>query len=148
MRLTNFTDYSLRVLIFLATQKEDRLVNIKDIADTYQISKNHLMKVIHELGKLGLIETVRGRNGGIRLDKRPEAINIGTLIRKTEEDFYLVECFNETENGCIISPVCGLKGVLNEALEAYFKVLDGYTLADLAFNKAAFQQLFSMHNTE
>ncbi|WP_257347566.1 RrF2 family transcriptional regulator [Pseudalkalibacillus decolorationis] len=144
MRLTNYTDYSLRVLIYLAVQKDNHLINIKDIADMYQISKNHLMKVIHELGKLGLIQTVRGRNGGIRLNKRPEEINIGEVIRKTEEDFYIVECFEDSRNGCIISPVCGLKGVLNEALEAYFKVLDGYTLADLTFNKSAFQKLFNM----
>lgn len=94
MKLTNYTDYSLRVLIFLATKNSNELVNIKDIADSYSISKNHLMKVIYELGKLGYVETIRGRNGGIRLGKAPELINIGEVIRHTEDDFNIVECFS------------------------------------------------------
>ncbi|WP_221567410.1 Rrf2 family transcriptional regulator [Alkalihalobacillus sp. TS-13] len=148
MRLTQYTDYSLRVLIYLTAQKEDQLVNIKEIAEVYQISKNHLMKVIHELGKLDVIKTIRGRNGGIKLAKAPEEINVGELIRKTEEDFYLVECFDSSNNSCIISQVCRLKGVLNEAMQAYFKVLDQYTLADLTTNRHQLQHLFSNQESD
>lgn len=131
MRLTQYTDYSLRVLIYLAMQNNDQLANIKDIADKYTISKNHLMKVIHELGKLGFIETIRGRNGGIRLALKPDQINIGAVIRKTEEDFHLVECFNAEKNSCILSPTCRLKHILHDALQAYLNVLDQYTLSDI-----------------
>ncbi|MCF6410811.1 RrF2 family transcriptional regulator [Pseudalkalibacillus salsuginis] len=146
MRLTRYTDYSLRVLIYLTAQEDGQLVNIKEIAEIYKISKNHLMKVIHELGKLGVIQTVRGRNGGFKLAKNPEDINIGELIRKTEEDFYLVECFDSSNNACIISPVCKLKGILNEAMQAYFNVLDQYTLADLTTNTDQLQKLFSIQH--
>ena len=143
MKLTNYTDYSLRVLIFLATKNSNELVNIKDIADTYSISKNHLMKVIYELGKLGYVETIRGRNGGIRLGKAPEQIKIGEVIRKTEDDFNLVECFNKEKNNCILSPNCGLKHVLNKALSAYLSVLDQYTLQDVIFNQDNIRKLLS-----
>ncbi|MEC1261773.1 nitric oxide-sensing transcriptional repressor NsrR [Bacillus swezeyi] len=143
MKLTNYTDYSLRVLIFLASKNSNELVNIKDIADTYSISKNHLMKVIYELGKLGYVETIRGRNGGIRLGKAPELINIGEVIRKTEDDFNLVECFNAEKNNCILSPTCGLKHVLNKALSAYLAVLDQYTLQDVIFNQDHIRKLLS-----
>ncbi|MBB6444230.1 Rrf2 family transcriptional regulator [Bacillus benzoevorans] len=145
MRLTNYTDYALRVLIYLALKKEEELSTIKEIADTYQISKNHLMKIIHELGLLGYIDTIRGRNGGIRLSMDPEDINIGELVQKTEEDFHLVECFNgdtEKANHCIITPACRLKHILHESLLAFIQVLKGYTLADLIENKAELKELF------
>ncbi|MGG3800497.1 RrF2 family transcriptional regulator [Metabacillus fastidiosus] len=144
MRLTNYTDYSLRVLIYLATKSSDKLSNIKEIAEVYDISKNHLMKVIHDLGKLGVIETIRGRNGGIRLAHHPSSINIGEVVRKTEEDFHIVECFNNEQNQCIISPVCGLKHVLNKALNAYLQVLDEYTLEDLVKNQSTLLEYFKM----
>lgn len=143
MKLTNYTDYSLRVLIFLATKNSNELVNIKDIADSYSISKNHLMKVIYELGKLGYFETIRGRNGGIRLGKAPELINIGEVIRNTEDDFNIVECFNGEKNNCILSPICGLKHVLNKALSAYLDVLDQYTLQDIIVNQDHIRKLLS-----
>ena len=142
MRLTNYSDYSLRVLMYLATHKEQRLVNIKEVADVYNISKNHLMKIIYNLGKMGYIETVRGRSGGFRLAKDPSEINIGELIRKTEEDFYLVECFEHKES-CVISPVCSLKHLLNSALEQFFKVLDRYTLEDMTTNQIMLKEYFS-----
>jgi Rrf2 family transcriptional regulator, nitric oxide-sensitive transcriptional repressor len=142
MRLTNYTDYSLRVLIYLATQPNEELSNIKEIADVYGISKNHLMKVIYDLGRLGYIETIRGRNGGIRLNKRPEDINIGEVILQTEEDFHLVECFHPEKNSCVISPVCSLKHALNKALDAYISVLKEYTLADFIRNPDAYRELF------
>jgi Rrf2 family transcriptional regulator, nitric oxide-sensitive transcriptional repressor len=142
MRLTLYTDYSLRVLIFLASKPKDELSNIKEIADAYSISKNHLMKVTYELGKMGMIETIRGRNGGIKLAKSPEDINIGKLVRATEEDFHLVECFDAQNNSCIITPVCGLKHILGKALNAYLSVLDEYTLTDLIQNPMDYRFLF------
>ena len=93
------------------------------------------MKVTHELGKMGYIETIRGRGGGIRLAMQPEEINIGKLVRQTEEDFYLVDCFNPESVGCVISPVCNLKGALNKALHAYIAVLDEYHLSDFLTSK-------------
>ncbi|KKB37102.1 RrF2 family transcriptional regulator [Bacillus thermotolerans] len=142
MRLTLYTDYSLRVLIYLAAKRQGELSTIKEIAEAYQISKNHLMKVIHELGKLGIIETIRGRNGGIRLAKPPEEINIGKVVRQTEDDFHLVECFNLDTNKCVIAPECGLRHVLFQALQAYLKVLDQYTLKDLTGNRDMLRSLF------
>lgn len=129
MRLTHFTDYSIRVLIFLGVQ-QDGLSTIKEIADHYHISKNHLMKVVYELNRLGYIETVRGKNGGMRLNQEPGSINLGALVRRTESDLDLVECFS-SENQCIITPACNLKHILDEALTAFVAVLDRYTLADL-----------------
>lgn len=135
MRLTLYTDFSLRVLLYLATKEAEELSTIQEISDRYQISKNHLTKVVHELGKMGLIETVRGRGGGIRLNVKPEDINVGALVRKTEDDFYLVECFRPDGNHCILSSACRLKGALHEALSAYLAVLDKYTIADFLVNK-------------
>lgn len=135
MQLTIYTDYALRVLIYLGLQPEDRLSSIKEISNSYHISSNHLGKVVHELGKLGIIETVRGRNGGIKLAKAPVEINIGQVVRYTESPMTIVECFDEQKNSCKISPACRLKGILNEALNAYLSVLDSYTLQDLLINK-------------
>ncbi|WP_025025902.1 RrF2 family transcriptional regulator [Caldalkalibacillus mannanilyticus] len=142
MRLTLYTDYSLRVLIYLAAQESNRLVSIQEIAESYSISKNHLMKVIYGLGKLGYIETIRGRQGGIRLALKPMDISIGQVIRNTEEDFYLAECFDSDKNACIISSSCRLKHILYDALQAYFSVLDQYTLADVVINETKLRQLF------
>lgn len=130
-----YTDFSLRVLIYLGAKEKKELSTIQAISDAYGISKNHLMKVTHELGKLGYIETIRGRGGGIRLAMEPEAINIGQVVRHTEDDFHLVECFDCKTNRCVITPVCGLKGALNRALIAYIKVLDEYTMADFLQQK-------------
>lgn len=141
MRLTLYTDYSLRTLLYLAAKEPAELSTIKEISDAYGISKNHLMKVTHELGKMGYIETIRGRGGGIRLAKRPEDIGIGEVVRQTEEDFYLVDCFNPESIGCVISPVCNLKGALNKALHAYMSVLDEYKLSDFLHEKEAIAAL-------
>lgn len=135
MRLTNYTDYSLRVLIFLALKKDDQLSTIKEIAEAYNISKNHLMKIIHELGMLGYIKTVRGRHGGIKLAMHPREINIGEVISKTEEDFHIVECFYQGKSYCSITPACKLKYILSDALQAFLNVLKEYTLEDLVNNK-------------
>lgn len=147
MRLTNYSDYSLRVLIFLSSEPREKLVNIKDIAEAYGISKNHLMKIIYNLGKMGYIETIRGRNGGIRLAKLPSEINIGEIIRKTEEDFNIVECF-EHGNTCVITPVCSLKHVFNKALDQFLQVLDQYTLDDIVKNNAMLKDYLSINTKE
>lgn len=142
MRLTMYTDFSLRVLIYIGAKDRPELTTIREISEAYGISKNHLMKVTFELGKAGFIETVRGRGGGIRLAHDPESINIGTVVRRMEDDFHLVECFDRETNRCPIAPACGLRGVLGKALHAYLAVLDEYTLADLLVNKEGLQQLF------
>lgn len=130
MHITRYTDYSLRVLIYLALPREDGLATIQEIATSYDISKNHLMKVVHQLTLKGYVESVRGKNGGLRLHRRPEDINIGVLVRETEQDMNLVECFSN-ENQCCITPVCGLKNILTEALQTFLDTLDQYTLADI-----------------
>jgi len=133
MHITRYTDYSLRVLIFIALKK-DELATIKEISDSYSISKSHLMKVVQELSNKGYLEAIRGKNGGLRLNGKPEDINLGHLIRDTEQDLALVECFNaepSLNKGCLISPACELKLIFAKALESFFSVLDQYTLADL-----------------
>jgi len=132
MRLTSFTDYSLRVLLYLGARRdESRLATIGDIAAAYGISRNHLMKVVHHLAKEGYLETTRGKGGGMRLARAPGEINIGTVVRGTEEDFALVECFQEGSRSCPIMPACVLPAALDRALQAFFRELDQQTLADL-----------------
>lgn len=130
MKLTRYTDFSLRVLMHLAAQPE-RLSSISGIARSYGISHNHLMKVVHDLRKQGYVAAVRGRSGGIRLGRPASEINVGEIVRHTEEGFDLVDC-----GSCIIAPACGLTGVLGEALGAFMRVLDGYTLADLVADRS------------
>lgn len=130
MRLTAYTDYTLRTLMHLGFNR-DRLVTIQNIAELHGISRNHLMKVVHQLGLSGMVETVRGRNGGLRLNKEPAEIGIGEVVRNTETDFYMAECFERGNDGCVYAPSCALKGVLGSATAAYLAVLDGVTLDDL-----------------
>lgn len=134
MKLTDYTDYTLRTLMYLGMHR-DRLVTIQEIADAYGISKNHLTKIAHQLGLEGIVETSRGRGGGLRLKREPEAIRLGDVVQATEADFSLVECFNGENNHCIIAPNCRLKFVLGEALQGFFKVLNSYTLSDLLQNE-------------
>lgn len=134
MQITRYTDYSLRVLVYVAL-KDNEISTIREIAESYDISKNHLMKVVHELNSKGYLIALRGKNGGLRLNGRPEDINIGVLVRDTEQNLALVACFIGGE-GCVIAPTCRLKTVFAEALEAFFKVLDQYTLADLLPRKS------------
>ncbi|GIN13363.1 HTH-type transcriptional regulator NsrR [Shouchella clausii] len=148
MQLTSYTDYSLRLLLYLALQPKHKLSSVKQVADIYHISYNHLTKVTHELGKLGLIETVKGRNGGIRLAKEPEEINIGEVVKQTEDNLELVECFNRETNTCILNPACRLKGVLHEALAAYLQVLEQYTVKDLVLNEDDLRALLELKTTE
>jgi Rrf2 family nitric oxide-sensitive transcriptional repressor len=129
MRLTNYSDYSLRVLTYLGLKGEE-LSTITEIADRYGISRNHIVKIVHQLGQLGYVETLRGKNGGIRLARTPDAINVGEVIRHTEASMDIVECFGD-QNACVIGCACVLRTAINEALSAFMAVLDGYTLADL-----------------
>ncbi len=130
MQLTRYTDYSLRVLLYLGTQPE-RLATVNEIAENYGISRNHLVKVVNHLGNLGYVRTIRGKGGGIRLARRPETINIGELVRLTEHDLALLECFNLESNTCPIAPICALKGIVAEARNAFMAVLDAHTLDEV-----------------
>ena len=136
MKLTPYTDYALRTLMYLAANRE-RLVTIQDIADVHHIAKNHLTKVVHQLGVLGVVATVRGRNGGLKLGKEPVQINIGAVVRSTEPDFFMAECFDPSKNECILTSCCGLKNVLRSATTAYLEVLDGVTLENLVRKNVA-----------
>ena len=129
MQLTSYTDYTLRTLIFLATDPA-RHATIAQIAATYRVSEAHLTKVVHQLGVAGEIETMRGRNGGIRLKKPAAQINIGAVIRRTEPDLDLVPCFGAADT-CAIGAACVLRRALHDALRAFLAVMDTYTLADL-----------------
>jgi Rrf2 family nitric oxide-sensitive transcriptional repressor len=140
MRLTYHSDYALRLLMYVAL-KDGALVQIQEVADAYGISKNHLMKVVFQLGKLGFLETVRGRNGGFRLARAPQDITVGEVVRKTEQSFALVECFDPGSNGCVITGACRLRGVLRKALDAYLAVLDEHTLAGLIQPRSALSRL-------
>lgn len=130
MELSRFSDYSLRVLMYAAAQGEGK-VTLSELASVYRISQHHLVKVVRHLGKLGYLENKRGRGGGIRLGRAAEEILVGEVIRQTETHFDLTECFDARNVGCRLSPACRLKGVLQEACEAFLGVLDVYTLGDL-----------------
>lgn len=138
MHLTQWTDYTLRVLMYCAaSQTREQPVTITEIAEGYGISRSHLTKIVQELAAQGLLDTTRGRGGGMRLSKPAAEINLGAVVRATETDFTLVECFDPTSNQCRLSQHCRLKGVLGQALESYFAVLDGVTLADLVATRPA-----------
>lgn len=141
MQLKKYTDYALRVLIYAGTKSDQELVSIKEISEVYSISQHHLGKIVFELNKKGIIETFRGRNGGIKLAQAPKDINIGTIVRDLEQDSYLLECFDRERNQCILSPACKLKHALHEALEAFYSVLDKYTLKDLIVNEEELLEL-------
>jgi Rrf2 family nitric oxide-sensitive transcriptional repressor len=136
MRLTNFSDYALRLLMFAAAQT-DRLITIEETAELYGISRAHLMKVANQLTRSGFLKAVRGRSGGLALAKLPHKIRLSDVLRATEPDFALVECFG-AENDCLITPRCRLRGALNNALSAFMRELDGYTLADLVLKPKDF----------
>lgn len=144
MQLTLYTDYSLRVLIYLGINTE-RQATITEIAKDYGISRNHLVKVVHNLGSLGYIRTTRGRNGGLWLARPAEEINVGEVVRRTEAHFNLVECFDIEHNTCPIASVCALIRPLKEARSAFLQVLDAYTIADVVANR---RQLAKLLNPE
>lgn len=130
MRLTTFTDYCLRVLIYVGT-RDQSVATIDEIARHYAISHNHVMKVVFRLGQCGYLVTTRGKGGGMRLAMDPTEIGLGDLIREVEPDMVLAECFEAGEVNCRIAPACVLRSVLHEALDAFTAVLDRHTLADL-----------------
>ena len=133
MRLTNFTDYSLRVLLYLAVRPGER-ATIGEITTAYHISENHLMKVVHFLGKAEVLANVRGKGGGLMLGRPAESINVGEVVRLTESRAMPAECFDHQLNRCVVTPVCHLKGIYAEAVRAFYAVLDRYTLSDVACN--------------
>lgn len=136
MRLTTFSDYAFRVLMYAAAAG-DRLVTIEETAKAYDVSRGHLMKVVNILTRIGCLKGVRGRSGGFTLAAPPEAINLGVVMRATEPDFALVECF-AAGNRCVVTRRCQLPDVLNEALNAFVQTLDRYTVADLVLAKRDF----------
>ncbi len=143
MRLTAFSDYTLRVLMYLGL-KNDGLVTIAEIAAAYGISENHLMKVVHFLARQGYVETVRGKGGGLRLAVAPEQVIVGEVVRGTEDRQVLVECFDARRNQCNIAPACLLKGVFAKAADAFFAELDRHTLADLLQTAPRLKQILHL----
>jgi Rrf2 family transcriptional regulator, nitric oxide-sensitive transcriptional repressor len=143
MRLTAYTDFSLRVLMYLAARPDAR-PTISEIAATYGISKNHLMKVVHELGAAGYVKTIRGKNGGLQLGRAASEIGIGDVVRHAEPDMALAPCLGPVGPRCAITPACKLRGALAEAGAAFMAVLDRYTLADLTGNKDALLRLLDL----
>lgn len=137
MQITMFTDYALRALMFTHAAG-DRLVTIDEIAEAYDISRTHLTKVVNALTRAGYLTAVRGRSGGLQLGKPADQINLGDVIRTTEPDFALVECFS-TGNQCVITKCCKLQGVIDEALQAFLAVLDRYTLDSIALRPRDFR---------
>ena len=132
MRLTQWSDYSLRVLMFCAAcAQREKPATISEIAEAHGISRSHLTKIVMALSGLGLLETTRGRGGGLRLLKPAHETVLGAVIRQTETDFTLVECFDKDHNTCRLDGYCRLKGALQQAMDSYLAVLDGLTLADL-----------------
>jgi Rrf2 family transcriptional regulator, nitric oxide-sensitive transcriptional repressor len=147
MQLTLFSDYSLRVLLYL-TAHRDRVVALPEISKAYGISQNHLIKVMQRLVAEGWIESVRGRGGGVRLAREPRDINIAAVVRATEPHLDLVECFNAETNTCPIDAACGLKGALLRARAAFMRELERYSLADFAPRAAALIQLWGRNLKE
>lgn len=139
MRLTAKADYALRTLMLLA-MGNDKLITIADIAHKYGISKAHLNVIVHQLGRQGIIETVRGRSGGLRLAQSPDKINMGKVIRFMEDDTTLAECFRE-DGCCLVTSACRIKQALHEATEAFYGILESYTLADLVDDNRKLRKL-------
>jgi Rrf2 family nitric oxide-sensitive transcriptional repressor len=139
MQLTKFTDYCLRVLIYLGAHDE-RLSTVSAIASAYGASSHHLMKVVQHLSAKGYVETVRGKNGGIRLARKAQFINVGEVVRDCEESFDIVECFNIVHTQCPLYPSCVLRAALKEATKSFFATLDRYTLSDLTHGQQAMKR--------
>ncbi len=140
MHLTRFTDYSLRVLMYAAA-RADRRVTIGEVAQAFTISRSHLTKVVHFLGREGLLRNLRGRGGGFELARPAEHINVGAVVRAADVHESLVECFDREQSLCAITPICRLRPLLAAALEAFYSVLDQYTLADITRNRAQLREV-------
>ena len=134
MHVTKFTDYSLRVLIYLGSKPGDELTTISEISTAYSISKHHIRMVVHKLGQLGYINCIQGKGGGFELAIDPNEILVGEVVKNTETDFHLVECFTSKVK-CPIAGVCRLQYMFADALEAFFETLNQYTLKDIIKNK-------------
>lgn len=143
MRLTYHTDYALRMLVYLAVNGGGPS-RVADVAASYGISRNHLLKVALRLGRLGYLTTSRGRSGGVALARKPEEINVGEVVRLMEDDFDLVECMRFDGRNCMISPSCRLKGVVRKALDAFLSVFDEYSLAEIAGNREVLAGLLGL----
>jgi len=143
MKLTYQTDYALRMLVYLAVNR-GRPSRVADVADSYGLSRNHLLKVALRLGRLGYLTNVRGRSGGIALARKPEDINLGDVVRQIEDDFGLVECMRAEGGVCAISPACRLKAIVRKAVEAFLSVFDDHTLADIAGNREVLAELLGL----
>ena len=142
MRLASFSDYSLRVLIYLAV-KDKELSTVGEISKKYNISRNHLVKVVHNLATMGVINSYKGKGGGIALSLSPDKINIGKLVRKLEMDSTLVECFGNS-NQCIITSSCKLKNAIKAAEQSFYETLSTYTLEDIVSNKNKLAESLSL----
>lgn len=140
MRLTVYTDYALRVLMYVAV-RPDRRPTISQVAASYGISRNHVMKVVYQLGVAGFLETTRGQNGGMRLARDPAGISLGEVVRQTEPDLALVPCLDPVNAACVILPACRLRHALQRARLAFLEVLDSYSLADLVENRQVLNDL-------
>ena len=135
MQLTQYTDYSLRVLIYLSQKQQGELATITEVAEFYGISRNHLVKVVHNLATNGFIQTQRGKHGGMQLARPAAEINVGDVVRKTEPNFDIAECFSKKDDSCVISPICSLKTILDEARKNFIQTLDRYTIANTLLSK-------------
>jgi Rrf2 family transcriptional regulator, nitric oxide-sensitive transcriptional repressor len=143
MRLSAYSDYSLRVLMQTALRSPER-VTVDEVAETFGISRHHLVKVVHDLGRNGYLQTFRGIGGGFTLARPPEEIRVGDVVRLGEESEVVIDCMIQPKRPCRIFPACRLKGVLDEAAAAFFEVLDGYTLADLVKQPAKLRALLEI----
>jgi Rrf2 family transcriptional regulator, nitric oxide-sensitive transcriptional repressor len=143
MKLSTFTDYSLRVLMYLAANPGQR-ATIAQVSQAFDVSENHMVKVVHSLGRAGWLANVRGKGGGLELAVAPEKIVIGQVVRHTEGRAVMAECFEEG-NECNITTECHLKGVLAEAAKAMYTVMDGYTIADVVKNKRQLAKVLFIH---
>lgn len=147
MELTLYTDYSLRVLMYLGLRRSE-LSLISEVADDYGISANHLMKVVHGLARGGFIRTYRGKGGGVTLAREPQDINIGAVVRYTEGEFKPVECFRGVDNRCVVTDVCRLAGVLQEACDSFLATLDRYSLGDLLIEPAKLRRHLGLRSAQ
>jgi len=147
MRLTQQTSYSIRILLYCAANPDSNS-RIKDIATTYSISELHLFKIMHVLVESGFVETIRGRNGGIRLARPANTISIGEVVRATESNFYLTDCFDTANRDCPLVDSCGVNRILAEALRAFFAVLDSYTIADVAKDRSQLRGLLDLDHDQ
>jgi len=143
MQLTFYSDYSLRILIYLALKGDD-LARVSEIAEQFDISRNHLLKVVRNLARGGFIKSYRGNRGGIELGRAPAEINVGAVVRYTEGPLRPVECFDPERNHCVISGACGLTPVLQEACDSFLATLDRYTLADLVAKRRRLTRLLGL----